>query len=324
MSRNAAVVACAVISFSVLTAQAAGVQAQSPDTGSSTSATVISGTVMDASGKPVAHAAVSARSEKGVESATAESDAAGKYVLTGLSLGDYDVTVSAAGYAAKTTHISVVGQQGTLDVALASGGQQQAPPGSEPAPNAPMPSAPTSPSLGDLGFSKQQTEGDPKLQALLKRRTEMLRVHQRLGLITLAPMAATLITGPMAKAKGKNGQTIKEPSDANLDFHLALGAATGALYGTTASYAIRAPRVPGTHKHGAIKVHEVLAWVHGPGMIATGVLGYMAFKQENSGEKAHGIAAEHGTVAWITTGAYGASIVAVSWPIHLKFWEKKQ
>lgn len=318
MSRNAAVVARAVIVLSVLMAYTACVYAQSPDAGSG-AAPVVTGTVMDASGKPIAHAMVSAKSEKGGEPATAESDAAGKYVLAGLSLGDYDVTVSAAGFAAKTTHISVVGQEGALDVALAAGGQQQAP-----VPNAPVPNAPTSPSLGDLGFSTQQTEGDPKLQALLKRRTEMLRVHQRLGLITLAPMAAALITGPMAKAKGRNGQTITEPSSGNLDFHFALGAATGALYGTTASYAIRAPRVPGTHKHGAIKVHEVLAWVHGPGMIATGVLGYMAFKQENSGEKAHGIAAEHGTVAWITTGAYGASIVAVSWPIHLKFWEKKQ
>jgi hypothetical protein len=316
MSRKAAVVACVAIVLFVLMTKTAS--AQAPVAGSG-AATVVSGTVTDFSGKPVAHATVSAKSEKGGESATAESDAAGKYALTGLSLGDYDVTVSAAGYAAKTTHISVVDQQGTLDVALAAGGQQQ-----EPVPNAPVPNAPTSPSLGDLGFSTQQTEGDPKLQALLKRRTEMLRVHQRLGLITLAPMAATLITGPMAKAKGRNGQIIKEPSDANLDFHMALGAATGALYGTTASYAIRAPRVPGTHKHGAIKVHEVLAWVHGPGMIATGVLGFMAYKQENSGEKAHGIAAEHGTVAWITTGAYGASIVAVSWPIHLKFWEKKQ
>jgi hypothetical protein len=301
--------------------QAAGLQAQSPVADPGT-AIVVSGTVTDVHGKPVAHATVSVKIAKSGEPVTAESDAAGKYVLTGLSLGDYDVTVSAEGYATKTEHISVLGPQGTLDLALVASGPPQAP-----VPNAPPPNAPASqaaPSLSDLGFSSQQTESDPKLQALLKRRTEMLRVHQRLGLITLAPMAATLITGPMAKAKGKNGQTIKEPTDANLDFHFALGAATGALYGTTASYAIRAPRVPGSHKHGAIKVHEVLAWVHGPGMIATGVLGYMAFKQENSGEKAHGIAAEHGTVAWITTGAYGASIVAVSWPIHLKFWEKKQ
>ena len=84
------------------------------------------------------------------------------------------------------------------------------------APGAPAPAtSPSSPSqepsLSDLGFSPQQTQGDPKLQAELNKRTEMLKIHQRLGLITLAPMAATLITGPMAKAKGRNGQTIISP-----------------------------------------------------------------------------------------------------------------
>jgi hypothetical protein len=95
-------------------------------------------------------------------------------------------------------------------------------------PNAPAPvqqpapsSSPQQPSLSDLGFTPQQTQADPKLQARLNKRTEMLKIHQRLGLITLAPMAATLITGPMAKAKGHDGQTIREPSNANLDFHAA-------------------------------------------------------------------------------------------------------
>jgi cation transport ATPase len=136
-------------------------------------------------------------------------------------------------------------------------------------------------------------------------------------------MVATLITGPMAKAKGKNGQTITEPSNANLDFHAALGGTTAALYFSTAYFAMFAPKVPGNPKHGAIKLHEVLAFVHGPGMILTPILGYDAYKQENAGEKVHGIASLHGTVAIATIGAYGASIIAVSWPIHLKFWEKK-
>jgi len=189
-------------------------------------------------------------------------------------------------------------------------------------PNAPAP-AQQEPSLSDLGFTQQQTQANAQLQATLEKRTEMLKIHQRLGLITAIPMAAAVITGPMAKAKGKNGQTITEPTTANLDFHAALGGATTALYFTTAYYAIRAPRVPGTHKHGAIRVHEALAFIHGPGMMLTPVLGYMAYKQENSGEKVHGIASAHGTVAYVTAAAYGASIVAVSWPIHLKFWEKQ-
>lgn len=218
--------------------------------------------------------------------------------------------------------------------AQASGSQQaqsqpsNSAPASSQAPNAPTPapagsSAPQEPSLSDLGFSQQQTQADPKLQAMLNKRTEMLKIHQRLGLITVAPLVADLITGPMAKAKGRNGETITEPTQTNLDLHAALGSATAGLYFTTASFAIFAPKVPGTHKEGAIRFHEALAWVHLPGMILTPTLGAMAFSQEQNGEKVHGIASAHGAVAVATACAYGASIIAVSWPIHLKFWEKR-
>ncbi|MGB6829517.1 MAG: hypothetical protein WBE41_15835 [Terracidiphilus sp.] len=202
--------------------------------------------------------------------------------------------------------------------------QQPAPSTQQQPPNAPTPAPSPSqqPSLSDLGFSQQQMKGDPKLQARLDKRSEMLKIHQRLGVITLAPMAADLITGPMAKAKGRNGETIKEPSNANLDFHAAMGSTTVALYASTAYFAIAAPKIPGAHKKGAIRFHEALAFVHGPGMILTPVLGAMAFSQEQSGEKVHGIASAHGAVAYATVIAYGASIVAVSWPIHLKFWKK--
>jgi hypothetical protein len=58
-------------------------------------------------------------------------------------------------------------------------------------------------------------------------------------------------------------------------------------------------------------------------MVLTPILGAIAFKQEQNGEKVHGIASAHGPVAVVTVSAYAASIVAVSWPIHLKFWEKQ-
>lgn len=179
------------------------------------------------------------------------------------------------------------------------------------------------PTLGDLGFTPEQTQADAKMQAMLNKRTHMLKVHQTLGLITTIPMVATLITGPQAKAKGKNGQTITEPTDANLDLHMALGGLTTGLYFTTAYYSIFAPKIPGVKPKGAIRLHRDLEWVHGPGMIVTPILGIMAYNQENAGEKAHGAASYHGTAAYVTAAAYGASIVAVSWPIHWKFWEKR-
>jgi hypothetical protein len=265
----------------------------------------LSGKVIDGSSKAVANARVTAKNLESNESTEARTSADGTYTFSRLAPGDYEVSVSIETLGSKTAKVTLAaGEPQTLDLALAQ----------EPLPNAP--------SLGDLGFTPQQSQPDAKLQALLEKRTEMLKMHQRLGLIAAAPMAAALITGPMAKAKGRNGQTITEPTTANLDFHAALGGATTALYFSSAYFSIFAPKVPGTTKHGAIRMHEALAFVHVPGMFITPALGIMAYKQENAGEKVHGLASAHGTVAWVTAAAYGTSIVAVSWPIHWKFWEK--
>ena len=273
----------------------------------------LSGTVRDTATHGVPNATVTAKSTATGKTYTALTNSDGTYTIQDLVAADYDVSAVAGELQAPAVKVTVAAAQ-TTDLTLS------------PAPNAPTPQSapanPNTPSLSDLGFSSQQTQGNPQLQARLAKHTEMLRIHQRLGLITTIPMAAALFTGPLAKAKGRNGQIIKEPTDANLDFHAALGGLTTALYFTTASYAIFAPRIPNNPKHGGIKWHEALAFVHGSGMILTPILGAMAYKQETSGEKAHGIAAQHGTVAYVTAIAYGTSIIAVSWPIHLKFWEK--
>jgi hypothetical protein len=276
----------------------------------------LSGTATDAKGKPIANAAVSLKAATG-SPIEVRADAVGNYRIPDLAPGDYTLSASGDGLSSKPIKVTVTNApHQTVDVLLVPGQEM---------PNAPQASpssAPASPSLQDLGFSSEQTQGNAQLQATLAKRTHMLKTHQKLGLITVIPMAATLITGPQAKAKGRNGETIKEPTTANLDFHAALGGATTALYFSAAYFAIMAPRVPDTKKHGGIRWHEALAFVHGPGMILTPVLGAMAYNQENNGEKAHGIAAQHGTVAYVTAIAYGTSIVAVSWPIHWKFWEK--
>jgi hypothetical protein len=59
-------------------------------------------------------------------------------------------------------------------------------------------------------------------------------------------------------------------------------------------------------------LHKALAWIHGPGMILTPILGAMAFDERSRGEKVHGIASAHGAVAIVTAAAYGAAILSVS------------
>src|SRR5246500_3885990 len=132
----------------------------------------------------------------------------------------------------------------------------------------------------------------------------MLKIHQRLGLITMVPMIATVATS--FAAGGRSTSTSDRWA------HLALGAATGDLYFTTAYFAIFAPRIPGTQTRGQIRVHKALAWIHGPGMILTPILGAIAFDQKSKGEKVHGIASAHGPVAIVTAAAYGAALVSVS------------
>lgn len=170
-------------------------------------------------------------------------------------------------------------------------------------PNAPS-SSKTEPSLEELGFSPSQAQGDARQQALLDKRTHMLKIHQRLGLITTIPLIATVATS--LNAGGKNTSTVSR------DLHTALGGLTGDLYFMTAYYAIRAPRVPGTETRGPIRFHKVMAWIHGPGMIATPILGIIAFDQKNRGEKIHGIAQAHAPVAIVTAGAFGAALLSVS------------
>jgi len=271
----------------------------------------LTGKVTDPSGAAVANVTVTASSDNGqTRSATTGTD--GTYKLDGLPPGNYLVKFEAAGF--KTVELPSATVNGTetavldtkLEIAeIGNHIQVNKPtPGSEEnLPNAPSSSI-TPPSLQDLGFPAEQSQGNPREQALLDKRTHMLKIHQRLGLITTIPLIATVATS--FNAGGKSTSTTSR------DLHTALGAVTGDLYFMSAYYAIRAPRVPGTETRGPIRFHKAMAWIHGPGMILTPILGAMAFEQKSKGEKVHGIAAAHGPVAIVTAGAFGAALLSVS------------
>jgi hypothetical protein len=231
----------------------------------------------------VPHAKVTIKDVATGKATEVQSDDAGVYKAPNLAPGKYQVSVAADGFSTTTQTVTLAaGATQTLNVSLSSGL-----------------------SLEGLGFPQSQTQGNAQEQARLDKRTHMLKIHQKLGLITAAPMLATVITGGFAGGKNVTSST-------NRDLHVGLGSLTAGMYFTTAYFAIAAPRIKGTKSRGPIRLHKALAWIHGPGMILTPILGAMAYSQKSKGEKIHGLASAHGPVAVATAAAYGLALLSVS------------
>ncbi len=264
------------------------------------------GAVTDLRGAPVAFAMVTTTNLDTGQEVPASAGIDGAYRIS-LWPGTYRLRFESLGYKAIEIPATTVASPWTLvencaleaddqtgtSAAQSAQGTTTSPSGSQ-----------KEPSLEDLGITAAESKGSARTQALLDRRSHMLKTHQRLGLITIGPFAAALISSGFAGGR--------KTSSTDRDLHAALGSATVGLYLSTAYFAIRAPKIPGTPTRGPIRLHKTLAWIHGPGMILTPILGEIAFAQKSRGERVHGIASAHGPVAIATAGAFGLAVVSVS------------
>lgn len=151
--------------------------------------------------------------------------------------------------------------------------------------------------LEDLKFDQSDLKVDAKKQEILEKRVSMLDTHQTLGYVTAGLLTASMITG-------KEGEVT--------DAHKYLGIAAGLSYYATAYYAIKAPEIEGTEHKGASLWHKRLAWVHGPAMLMVPVLGLLAERQLDKGEKIHGIAKLHKPVAAVAFYSFLSSLAVIT------------
>lgn len=151
--------------------------------------------------------------------------------------------------------------------------------------------------LKDLGFDPAVTKPDSELQRTLEDRRYYLRQHQIWGLVATGSLILAALSG------GEGDLPPEHPFIAGLAV---------ASYSAAAYTAWQAPELPHGKESGGTKWHRRLVWIHLPAMIATPILGYMAAKKVDRGEKLDGPEKYHKDAAWIAAGAVALSALTVS------------
>lgn len=164
---------------------------------------------------------------------------------------------------------------------------------------------PSAMSLGDLGFSPDDLKSDPQFQKDLQTRSDMLQIHQTLGLVTAVPMTTEFVLGILTAGNVSNGST-------NTGLHEGLGLATTGLYITTAMFAILAPKPKDLKPSGNTKTHVDLVWVHAPLMVAVPILGEIVDDRVQNHQPLGDLGTIHGILATALLVSYLTSLTVIT------------
>ncbi|HEY5039186.1 MAG TPA: hypothetical protein VIJ93_08965 [bacterium] len=160
-------------------------------------------------------------------------------------------------------------------------------------------------SVEDLGFSQDEIKSDPQYQKDLQARSDMLKIHQTLGLITAVPMTTEFVLGLVTSGDVHNGSI-------DTKVHATLGISTALLYGTTAMFAILAPKPKGLKPSGNTGVHEDLAWIHAPLMIVVPLVGDMVNDRVVNHQPLGDLGTIHGILAAALLVSYLTSLTVIT------------
>ncbi len=158
--------------------------------------------------------------------------------------------------------------------------------------------------VNDLGFTQTDLQSDLS-QKDLDTRSDMLHIHQILGLATEVSLLSTFVAGIVTANDVENGSK-------NTSLVSTLGWTTLALYGATASFEMFAPKPKNKKQTGNTGIHVALSWIHLPLMILVPLTGDMLNDRIANKQPLGNLGTVHGVLATALLLTYTSSLLVIT------------